>query len=130
MNPFDFVNAITFSKKDIMRGTDNDALTEKDYSQFIINKSLSYFSDTILFANEMNIVTVDNRMHFTYLLNAVRLKKRFAKWEKLENSETIELIQKHYGYSYSKAKEASKLLSVHHIKKIKNIYKEGGKNNG
>jgi hypothetical protein len=126
MNPFDFVNAISYSKKDIMRGTVNDAIIEKDYTQFIINKSLSYFNDTILFVNEMNIRNVDNRMHFTYLLNAIRPRKRFSKWDRLENSDTIDLIQKHYKYSYNKAKEASKLLSVKQVEVIKSMYNEGG----
>ena len=31
MNPFDYVNAINYSKKDLMTGTDNDELAEKDY---------------------------------------------------------------------------------------------------
>ncbi len=131
-SPFDFVNDISFGKKDLMRGSDNDALVEKKYNafQYLINTSLSYFIDTVFFANEMNIREVDSRMHYTYLLNAIRPKKRFSKWEKLENSEAIELIQKFYGYSYKKAKEAVKLLSPTQIETIKSTYNKGGNNNG
>lgn len=129
-SPFDFVNDISFGKKDIMRGTDNDALVEKNYKsfQYIINTSLSYFPDTVLFANEMNIRDVDSRMHYTYLLNAIRPKKRFSKWEKLENSEAIELLQRHYCYSYKKAREVYRLLSESQIEEIKNTYNKGGSN--
>jgi len=42
------------NKKDIMRGTLNDALIEKSYDQYIVNRALSYFADTIFFVNEMN----------------------------------------------------------------------------
>jgi len=50
MNPFDYVNAINETKKDIMI----DDLAEKSYASFTVNRSLSYFSDTVLIANEMN----------------------------------------------------------------------------
>ena len=50
MNPFDYVNAINYSKKDIMVTRDD----EKVYVPFMVNRSRSYFSDTLLLANEMN----------------------------------------------------------------------------
>ena len=37
MNPFDFVNAVTYTKKDIMV----DEVADKGYSAFLTNKSLS-----------------------------------------------------------------------------------------
>ena len=51
MNPFDYVNSINYSKKDIMV----DDVTEKAYNGFMVNRSLSYFPHTVLAANEMNI---------------------------------------------------------------------------
>jgi len=51
MNPFEYVNSINMTKKDIMI----DDLSEKAYAPFMINRSLSYFNDTVLMANEMNI---------------------------------------------------------------------------
>ena len=50
-NPFDFVNSINFNKHDLMTGTENDELAEKSYVPFLTNRSLSYFTDTILYAN-------------------------------------------------------------------------------
>ena len=58
MKPFDYVNSINFTKKNLMKNTANDELAEKDYVPFLTNKSLSYFTDTLLYANEMN------RYHF------------------------------------------------------------------
>ncbi len=64
MNPFEYVNAINTTKKDIMI----DELAEKAYNPFIINRSLSYFNDTVLMANEMNINHhLDNRLQFDFL---------------------------------------------------------------
>ena len=50
MNPFEYVNSITHNKKDIMV----DDISEKGYNSFMVNRSLSYFHDTVLMANEMN----------------------------------------------------------------------------
>lgn len=124
--PFDYLNEINFGKKDIMKGTANDELAERDHNQFLTNRSLSYFVDTVLIANEMNTREVDNRLHFTFLLNIVRPKKRFSKWEKVDSSETIELLQLHYGYSLKKAIDAAKLLNSTQIEYIKNLYNSGG----
>ena len=127
-SPFDFLKEITSGKKDIMLGTPNDKLVEKDYTQFIINKGLSYYPDCILFANEMNTKNVDNRMHFTYLLKVIRKKPRYEKWVKLEKRDDVLLIQKHYNYSYQKALSVMKLLSESQIQEIREEYIEGGTN--
>ena len=50
MSPFEFLNSINHSKKDVMV----DDLTEKSYNSFMVNRSLSYFPDTVGFANVMN----------------------------------------------------------------------------
>ena len=62
-NPFDYINAINVSKKNLMRGSNNDTIAEKEYSPFLTNRALSYFSDTIGYANEMN-----QRHHVNHLL--------------------------------------------------------------
>jgi hypothetical protein len=79
MNPFDFINAINYSKKDVMV----DDLTEKEYNSFIVNRSLSNFSDTVLYANEMNINHhLDARLQFDFFINIIKKRKRFSKWNK------------------------------------------------
>ena len=50
MNPFQYLNSINTSKKDIME----DDIAEKVYAPFMINRSLSYFYDTVGMANVMN----------------------------------------------------------------------------
>ena len=59
MNPFEYLNSINVTKIDIM----DDDEKEKGYNSFIINRSLSYFQDTIYFANEINqYPSLDSRM--------------------------------------------------------------------
>ena len=73
MNPFDYLNAINTTKKDIMV----DELAEKSYSPFMVNRGLSYFPDTILYANEMNKNHhIDHRLQFDFFINTIRKRKR------------------------------------------------------
>ena len=78
-NPFDYVNSINVTKKDIMP----DDITEKAYPAFMVNRALSYFNDTVLYANEMNVNHhIDNKLQYHFLINIIRKKKRFSKWLK------------------------------------------------
>ena len=100
-----------------MVGTDNDELAEKDYSAYIVNKGLSYFSDTVLYANEMNgRHFLDNKPQFLYLLNTIRPRKRFSKWFKNEIVEDINVISEYFGYSYAKAKQVQNLITSDQLK--------------
>ena len=101
MNPFEFINAINYSKKDVMV----DDLVEKEYNSFIVNRSLSNFSDTVLYANEMNINHhLDARLQFDFFINIIKKRKRFSKWNKATEIENLEIIKEYYGYSDDKAK--------------------------
>jgi hypothetical protein len=129
MNPFDYVNAINFSKKDLMTGTDNDELAEKDYQPFLVNRALSYFPDTLMHAHAMTgFQTLDNKLQNSYLLNTVRPSKRFAKWVKKQDSNDIEAVKQYYGYGNEKALEALSILSGEQLTIIKNKLAKGGNN--
>lgn len=121
MKPFDFLNAINYTKKDLI----TDDVSEKEYVPFITNKTLSYFPDTVMYANEMNRHhTIDNKLQFHYLLNSVRTAKRFTKWLKKDNSD-IELIRQYYGYSTEKATQAARILSPAQISLIRTKLTQG-----
>jgi hypothetical protein len=110
-----------------MTGTENDELAESGYNPYLTNKSLSYFPDTLLYANEMNVLThVDNRLQYSYLLNSIRPKKRFAKWVKKQEDIDIEAIKQYYKYSTAKAEAALSLLSPQQINEIKRRLNKGG----
>lgn len=124
MNPFDYVNAINFKKQDIMV----DDVAEKGYAPYMINRSLSYFNDTVLMANEMNVNHhLDNRLQFDFLLNIVRKKKRFSKWAKPETVSDVEVVKEYYGYSNEKAKSALSLLTTEQIDELKKKVFKGGR---
>ena len=129
MKPFDYVNSINFTKKNLMRNTANDELAEKDYVPFLTNKSLSYFTDTLLYANEMNRYHfLDNKLQYEFYLNSIRKKKRFAKWAKADNNDELNMISEYYKISLPKAKDALKILSPEQKQDIRNKLEQGIKN--
>ena len=129
MNPFDFVNAINMSKKDLMTGSEDDQQTEKDYVPYVVNRSLSYFPDTLMYVNEINQYRdLDNKLQFHYLLNSIRPGKRFSKWAKKEENSDLQYVIQYYGYSIDKAKQVLSLLSQEQLSMIKRILTGGVEN--
>lgn len=129
MTPFDFIKAITETKDNLLVGTDNDELAEKDYNPFIVNRGLSFFPDTVLYANEMNVHhTLDKSLQFLFLLNSIRPRKRYSKWLKKEKVDAIEMISECFGYSLAKSKDVVNLLSDEQLKLIKTKLEKGGVN--
>ena len=120
MKPFDFVNSVNFTKKNMMRGTANDELAEKSYVPYLTNKALSYHTDTLLYANEINSLHhLDNKLQYEFYLNTLRKKKRFAKWAKADISNDLEMIQSYFNYSITKAKAALSILSDQQLQEIR-----------
>ena len=127
MNPFDFVNDINFGKKDIMTDSDNPELAEKTYNPFLTNRALSYFPDTIQFANMMNKNShIDNMLQYSFLLNIIRKRKRFSKWFKKNDDDVLQMVIDYYGYSVNKAKEVLKILNDEQIEFIREKLIKGG----
>ena len=127
MNPFDFVNDINFGKKDIMTDSDNPELAESTYNPFLTNRALSYFPDTIQFANMMNKSShIDNMLQYSFLLNIIRKRKRFSKWFKKNDDDVLQMVIDYYGYSVNKAKEALKILNNEQIEAIRVKLIKGG----
>ena len=124
MNPFDFVKEILQGKKQLIV----DDLSEKEYNPFIINRSLSYHKDCVMYANEMNRRHfIDKKLQNDFLLNTVRSQKRpFAKWIKSEKSDDLECIKTVFGFSDTKAREALRLLSKEQIQQLKEQTQTGG----
>lgn len=125
MKPFDYVNSISFNKKNLMRGTDNDELSEKSYQPYLTNKALSYYTDTLLYANEMNrLGFLDNKMQYEYLLYSIRSQKRFSKWHKKLEDKNIEAISAYFKVNHKRAEEYAKILTAENIEQILNEFKE------
>lgn len=126
MTPFDFLNAINFDKKDLMA---EDPSVEREYNAFMVNRGLSYFNDTVLYANAMNgFPTLDSKIQFDFYLHAIPKRKRFSKWsKKAPQTETIRLIMDYYKYNEERALEALSMLSDEQLKTIENKMYKGGR---
>ena len=124
LSPFEFVTSINDNKNDIMK----DDVTEKSYSSFMTNRSLSYFQDTVQFANVMNQYHhLDNKLQYHFLINIIRKRKRFSKWIKPDLDSDTEVVKQYYGYSNEKARQVLSLLSPEQIKIIKEKVSKGGR---
>lgn len=123
ISPFDFINAINYSKEDLIV----DEWSEKQYIPYLVNRGLSFGSDTVIPANEMNSRPhLEKKLQFHFLINTVRPRKRYNKWVKAEKVEAIELIKTYYGYSTEKARQALSILTSEQIEHIKEKLKKGG----
>ena len=124
----DFLTAINLSKVNLL---EEDSLTEKEYVPFLINRTMSYFPDTVLYANEINLRGhLDNRLQNDYLLNSIRKKKRFSRWLKPELQNDVDVIKEYYSCNYRKAHEIAKILTSDQLSLIHKRMKRGGLQNG
>ena len=124
MNPFDYVTAINYSKKNLIV----DDETEAAYQPYLTNRSLSYFQDTVAVANAMNErYSLENKLQFDFLINIVRKRKRFSKWIKPEIVDDLEVVKEYYGYSNEKAKQALSLLSTEELQQLRIRTNKGGR---
>lgn len=127
--PFDYVNSILSSKKDLIRDSDNPELAEKGYNAYLTNKALSFYTDTIMYANDMNQYHhLDNALQYSYLINTIRSMKRKHTWFKKDKSddECIELIQQFYKVNVNRAKEIAAILSEEQMKLLRKTIIKGG----
>ena len=124
MTPFDYLKAINNSKKNIIV----DDLSENEYNAFMVNRGLSFFPDTVLMANEMNISHhLDSKLQFDFLINTIRKQKRFSKWLKADKTDSLEAVKEYYGYSNEKARQALTLLNDEQINVLKQKVNKGGR---
>lgn len=126
MNFFDFLNAINSTKQNLIK---EDPQSEKEYVPFMVNRGLSYFPDTIMYANEMNkSASIPKKWQFDFYLNSIPKKKRFSKWHKKDqNSDDLKLVMNAYDYSAEKAAVALEILTDDQMKELREAYSQGGR---
>ncbi|NBW56523.1 DNA polymerase [bacterium] len=126
ISPFDFLSAINYTKEQLIV----DQWSERQYQPYIVNKGLSYGSDTIIQANEMNSRPhIEKTLQFQFLINTIRPRKRFNKWIKASKIEAIDIVKQYYGYSNEKARQIMPLLTDEQIQIIKTKLNRGGHGN-
>ena len=122
----DYLKSINKTKEKLM-DTD-DAMWEKKYPPFIVNKCVAPFLDTIHLVNEMNIHNhLDSKLQFDFLLNSLRSRDRYTPWLKAKKIKNIEYVKEYYGYSNEKAKSALSILTRKQIETIKQSLQKGGR---
>ena len=121
-----YLTAINYSKEKLLDTDDRE--WERKCPPFIINKGLSYFSDTIMYANEMNrLHHASKHMQFSFFLNSIKSRKRFSKLLKSSKMKDLDVVKQHFGYSNKKAQEAISLLTKEKIDYIKERLYKGGR---
>jgi len=100
---------------------------KEQYSKFRTNTVLSNHVDTVLYANEMNMYPyVNDKMHYDYMFNSIRAKKRFFKRKKQVNHQNVSLVSEYYKYNRKKALEAIQILTDEQLETIKEKLEKGG----
>lgn len=126
-SPFDFMNAVSFTKEDLIRDNQNPELIEKQYNAYIVNRGFANFEDTILHANEMNqrheLFPV---AQFDYYRSVLRKRKRFSKWPKADKNVDLDAIQQVYQCNRTVAKMYLKTLNKDQLKTVHDRLVTGG----
>jgi len=122
----DYLYSINQSKKHIL---DDDPTAERSYPPYIINRCLSSFTDTILFANEMNKNPhLPKKLQYDFLLNSLKPRKRFSPWAKKDSIDYLDVVKEYYGYNDDKALQALRVLTKDQLDHIEKVLDKGGKN--
>lgn len=126
-SPFDYMNAVSFSKEDIIGNNDQPDIIEREYTPYMVNRGFANFEDTILHANELNQRHhLFHRAQFDYYRGALRKRKRFSKWPKADKSADLDAIQEVYQCNRTVAKLYFKALTKENLKVIHEKLAIGG----
>ena len=126
MSTFDFVKNINTKTGNLIHQNDEN---QKYYNPFIINRSFSNFSDTVLCANAMNKANhLPKTMQYDYLYGCIKKKPRFGKWIKPEENILEDVLMSYYKVNRSRAREYLSMLTDEDIENLKKITNTGGTN--
>jgi|TARA_R110001592_G_scaffold47587_8_gene150659 hypothetical protein len=127
ITPFDFINAASFSKDDLINNHEVPEQAEKLYTAYIVNRGFANFEDTILHANEMNQrPNLFSGAQFDYYRGALRKRKRFSKWFKPDADKDLDALQEVYQCNRTVAKMYQKALSPDQMSEVHNKLQTGG----
>ena len=122
----DYLYSINQSKKNIL---DDDPSAVKKYPPYVVNRCLSSFTDTVLYANEMNKNShLPNKMQYDFFLNSVKPRKRFSPWARKDSIDYLDVVKEYYGYNDDKALQALRILTKNQLDKISYLLRKGGNN--
>ena len=127
LSPFDFMNAASFTKADLIKDSENPDIIEKQYNAYIVNRGFTNFEDTILHANEMNQRhELFPAAQFDYYRAVLRKRKRFSKWPKADKDVNLDAIQEVYQCNRTVAKQYLKVLNEEQLQSVHDKLVTGG----
>ena len=121
-NVFDFINSINAEAKEDMFRTHPEGrdVADKEYVPYIVNRGMSLFQDTVLYANEVNqLAHIDKIAQYDFYRLSIRPRKRWSKWPKYIQNDDLEMLKKYFQYSTQKASVALKALTEEQLDKIR-----------
>ena len=108
---------------------DDDPSAVKKYPPYVVNRCLSSFTDTVLYANELNKNShLPNKMQYDFFLNSVKPRKRFSPWARKDSIDYLDVVKEYYGYNDDKALQALRILTKDQLDKISYLLRKGGNN--
>lgn len=120
MKPFDITRGIQGKTID----WDDEGVAET-FNSWVTNTQFSLMSDTIFYANEVNMRTMTPKQQFDFYKNSLPKKKTpFVKWPTKLPLDDINIIKRAYNYSTSKAIDALKVLDEKQLENLKTIFGE------
>ena len=122
----DYLYSINQSKKNIL---DDDKQAANKYPAYVVNRCLSSFTDTVLYANEMNKNShLPPKMQYDFFINSVKPRKRFSPWARKDSIDYLDVVKEYYGYNDDKALQALRILTKDQLDKISYLLRKGGNN--
>ena len=122
----DYLYSINQSKKNIL---DDDPDAARKYPAYVVNRCLSSFTDTVLYANEMNKNShLPPKMQYDFFINSVKPRKRFSPWARKDSIDYLDVVKEYYGYNDDKALQALRILTKDQLDKITYLLRKGGNN--
>ena len=80
-----------------------------------------------MYVNEINKNhSLDKKLQYDFLINILRIKKRYSPWIRKDKLKDIDLVKSYYGYSRDKAEQSLKILSKEQLKFIAQKLEIGG----
>jgi len=116
---FSMINSLTYKKA--------YNFEEKDYNPFMVNRFMSFFPDTIIYANEMNICwQLPKKIQYDFYFNIVRSRFRSSEWFKTDKKEAhINNITRYFNVNINRAREMLTFLSEEDLKELNDFYNVG-----
>lgn len=123
---FQYLNSINLHKEYLME----TKLSPDDYNPYQINRGLSYFIDSIMYSNEMNMsYHISKKMQHDFFFYGINPRRRFSKWFKSIHSDDFSCVKEYYKYNDQRTKEALEILSKSQIDEIRRKLEKGGQVN-